>query len=173
MAYSCCFQKIGWPSLYAAARVTRSTYILPVDHGHAMWNAILMTSSVKSMCQHSNALEWKWNRQLTRPIFSVGGKKNAVWGWDSQYLVTSSMQRRKVLWCAVTISRQKKCTQGMVSDKTSQDFFLVMPVQGPEAGSFRRQFQQITTCCLMFPACDKISRALSLRTVKWVFFIGR
>ena len=75
MAYSCCFQKIEWPSLYAAARVTRSTYILPVDHGHAMWNAILMTSSVKSMSQHSNALEWKWNRQLTRPIFSVGVKK--------------------------------------------------------------------------------------------------
>ena len=27
------------------------------------------------MCQHSGALEWKWNRQLTRPIFPAGTKK--------------------------------------------------------------------------------------------------
>ena len=30
------------------------------------------------MRQHSSALERKWNRQLTRPIFPAGAK-NAVW----------------------------------------------------------------------------------------------
>ena len=30
------------------------------------------------MRQHSSALEQKWNRQLTRPIFAAGAK-NAVW----------------------------------------------------------------------------------------------
>ena len=91
------------------------------------------------------------------PFFRCA-RKNAVWGRDSQYLVTSSMQRRKVLWCAVTTSRQKRGTQGMMPDKTSQPvdrreahrgwcltnisrFFLVMPVQGPETRSFRMQFQ--------------------------------
>ena len=33
------------------------------------------------MRQHSSALERKWNRQLTRPIFPAGAK-NAVWKRD-------------------------------------------------------------------------------------------
>ena len=33
------------------------------------------------MRQHSGALERKWNRQLTRPIFPAGAK-NAVWKRD-------------------------------------------------------------------------------------------
>ena len=35
------------------------------------------------MRQHSGALERKWNRQLTRPIFPAG-TKNAVWKRDCQ-----------------------------------------------------------------------------------------
>jgi len=33
------------------------------------------------MRQHSGALERKWNRQFTRPIFPAGAK-NAVWKQD-------------------------------------------------------------------------------------------
>ena len=47
------------------------------------------------MRQHSGALERKWNRQLTRPIFPAG-VKNAVWGRDyslSMQLSTKQSQR--------------------------------------------------------------------------------
>ena len=128
------------------------------------------------------------------PLFRCA-RKNAVWGRDSQYLVTSSMQRRKVLWCAVTTSRQKRGTQGMMPDKASQPvdrreahrgwcltnisrFFLVMPVQGPETRSFRMQFQytsfwsmETSNYYTLSDVLCKISQALSLRTVKWVFFV--
>ena len=39
-AYSCSIRKIEKPSLYAAARVARSTFISLVDRSYAVWNAI-------------------------------------------------------------------------------------------------------------------------------------
>ena len=59
-------------------------FILLVDRWHAMWNAIFDDVSVKLEKNNApafSALERKWNRQLTRPIFPAGAK-NVVWERD-------------------------------------------------------------------------------------------
>ena len=50
------------------------------------------------MCQHSGALERKWNRQLTRSIFPVG-VKSLVWGRDYHSMPDS----RVLLLCGTTL----------------------------------------------------------------------
>ena len=67
------FQKTDQSSLYAAARVARSTYIHQQIVGMKCGMQSLMTSSVKLLCQHSGTLECKWNRKLTGPKFLAGG----------------------------------------------------------------------------------------------------
>ena len=69
------------------------------------------------MCQHSGALERKWNRQFTRPIFPAGAK-NTVWERDyvcmyvymyvtHSFVISSNWSRcEKLNNACVAISRQ-------------------------------------------------------------------
>ena len=69
------------------------------------------------MRQHSGALERKWNRQLTRPIFPEGAK-NAVWKQD-------------YLRIADTLAWLHCMQQGLVRSSIVQDVFWPTLTIGP------------------------------------------